>query len=625
MNHPDVARVLRHLDSSDKTVLWLDDVRPTAVASAFVHIGQQVHEQTQPRSPPGLSWCVVRAVKEEQDAAFWRTLWRLIGAPLEELDLLRDSPTPQIAMGRLAKALNTFTPEEDGRSHRAPDIIVILGLEKFAASMETCETPAAHPLMVEPLIRRMEASDMLRASWYRQNWEVLRRYVGRTRFILLPDRGADSVTQETLKQLEPEEQYVLEWRALEALATFRFGFTQHMAALLLSEFGIKGIDVHELLSTLRQKKALRETSGQYHMSHSLREYLNQRNGENIRAKAMSHEAAGVAMAPYVLVAPVPALAYDTAFLPEFVTEAGEHLRQANDLYGKVSDAESQQRLKAGFRRLYRFAAFPYWGTVARLINAKNCGRDSYFMATELIDGWRNHPDNVNHLPPHPSQYVEAIEALDDWPEGPLRNIDELFQKGLEACEHYPIQEAEFCQLQLLCTYVMHLYRHRRDEKDLIRDTDSRIWNMRPVWRHVPGEWFEKNADCTWDDGKAAWHHGLGIQYAEPYCQNWIKGLGATALAGRDCSGLLERLDSLPDDKAKMTMCRWATSAYRKHWRQQPMRKERSPENVSVGDPVLDRWVRVLDRWNRAFEILLNLWVHIPECAEMLREAMTNGE
>ncbi len=622
VEHPDVIRVLRHLDSSSKTVLSLEDTRPTAVASALVHIGQQVHDETQPLSPPGLSWCFIRAVKEEQGAAFWRTLWRLIGAPLRELDLLRDSPTPEIAAGRLTKALNVDTPEQDAPSHRAPDIIVIMGLEKFVASVDSNATPSAQPLTVEPLIRQLEAPGVLQVSWYRRKWDVLKKYVGLARFILLPDRGADSVTQESLKQLEPESDHALEWRALEALATFRFGFTQHMAALLLSEVGIKGVGVRHLLKTLKHAHALREAGGQYHMSHSLRDYLVQRGAGDIKTVASRHEAAGIAMAPYVIVAPVPALAYDTAFLPEHVTEAGEHLRLANDLYGKVNEVESQQRLKAGFRRLYRFAAYPHWGTVSRLSRAKNCGRDAYFMAMELMDGWRHHPDNLRHLPPHPSHVVETIEALDDWSDGPLGYIDDLFQQGLDACEHYPAQEAEFCRLQLLCVYSMHLFRHRRDELELMRETDSRIWDMRPAWRHIPGEWFEKNGDCTWDDGKAAWHYGLGVQYAEPYCQNWIKELGATALAGRDRTRLQARLSSLPDTKATMTMCRWATSAYRRHWRQRP-KGNHMPR--SRRDPAMDRWERVLDRWKWAFNILLELWAQIPECDQMLRHAMIDGD
>ena len=103
---PAVAQVLENLASNTQRVLSLQDVSPTVVASAMMQINQRIHSNNQPASPPGLAWCVVRAVREEQDSKFWRTLWRLIGAPLTDYELFRASPTVDIAAHRLADALS---------------------------------------------------------------------------------------------------------------------------------------------------------------------------------------------------------------------------------------------------------------------------------------------------------------------------------------------------------------------------------------------------------------------------------------------------------------------------------------------------------------------------------------
>lgn len=589
---PEAHQVQQLIAQSSVSVLSLGN-RPSVVASAIAEINRRLHKYAEDviaeksanadRSKtrvhrgavgplaPGLSWCVVRAVEEEQDAGFWRTLWRIIGAPLGDFELFRNSATREVAAERLAEALNHYMPDKSAPSHSAPDVIVIIGLEKFDEGMRKNEAPLARPLAVTPLLDELNTRSLLRPSPAR-SLEYVRRLAGVARFVIVPECDEDSVPQGQINLSEDER------NVMSALATFRFGFSQQMASLLLSEFGIIGSDVRRDLLNLKNRGALREVSGQYFMSHAMRRFLRREIDDSDSTEANRQKAAGIALAPYTTAAPVPGLAYDAAFLPENVNEAEYHFARAYKLYGRTDNQIMQGEIKPWFQRVCRFAAVPHWGAVGRLIKA-NMGKDAYELAAELMAGWREHGGG-GKLPPHPVQYVALIEAMAKWTvEGRSPDtVNQLYLEGLNACSAYP-REASFCEILLAATYSVYLYRQFPKMKEEVDEADARVWVLRDRWTNVRGDWFEKNADCILSHQDAVGHYELGICYARQYRQNWIKYLGACMLTNVDFSGRLDELKTDLKEQDKETI----------EWRRSVMSVYAIKTQGRRGDHVRDRW------------------------------------
>ncbi len=593
-----IVKVLESLASNTNCVLSLQDVSPTAVASALIRINQRIHLDNQPNSPPGLSWCVVRAIREEQDSKFWRMLWRLVGAPLTEYELFRASPTEAIATNRLADALNRFAPTDMRPSHRAPDVIVLVGTEMFAEGMKRNKAPLARPLAIQPLLSRLAKDNSLRISQERERPGVS-SYIGPVRIVLLTE--SDSVGDEVQLSSLSEQEH----RALEVLATFRFGFSQYMAAPLLSERGISVSDVRELLFRLVERGALRRAMGQFHIPKPIKMRLELSHPSDIRDQARRHAAAGIGLAPYSVTAPLPALAFDAAFLPENVVEAEMHLVTAYDLYGKLRNYHEQNVMRTGLQRLCRFATLPDWGTVDRL-NRSKLGRDAYELACELMENWRTHPDNTEGLPPHPIHYAETIESLMNWepPRSHCEKIDRLYAEGLLACDRYKGAEEIFNRMNLLGTMSMYLYRYWPELQERLDTVDAQLLALESHWEHLSGrgDWFERVGDNETSNAIAATRYAAGARYAPAYCQNWIKCLGATELAKLDTDEIRSAMVSLTEQQA-MNMWRWAAKAYQKD----------SRTNNSETHDAQARRERVTRRWEAAFLILDNLWSKFPQC------------
>lgn len=575
----EMERILDRLAIQTNCVLRLDNVRPMAVASALLHINQRIHQNNQPHPPPGLSWCMVRVIEEEHGAGFWHTLWRLIGAPFDEYELLRDSPNQAIAAARLAHNLN-LAPTQQCPSHRAPDIIVIVGAEQFSQGTEKKRPALAHLLEVAPLMKSFESKDALRVSDHRNKPEI-RDHVGLVRIILLPDSDSDPVPQ---PRVDLDSLAAPSRQALEALATFRFGFSQNMASLVLSECNVSGYDVGELLENLVEQKALRVLNGEFHMTRELRNQIETNISADAVSLAQRHIAASVGLAPYSVSAPVPSLAYDAAFLPEHVSEACVHLMSAKNLLGELGNTRSQNMVSRGLQRICRFAMLLNWEAVD-LLNRGKLGRDAYELAIELLDAWRDH--NGAKLSPHPIHYVKAMKALLNWePQQKRReDIERLYNKGIEACPVYPSDEP-LGRLQLHYVMSMYLYSFFWPElREEIERIDEQIWQLQAYWDDLAGDWFEKNGDSETFDAAAANHYLLGTRHAPRYCQNWVKYVGAAQLAELDNTAVRQHLDTLILDDTRR-MISWAEKSNHKYIRNGDHRPPYVKSRWAVGLTVL---------------------------------------
>ncbi|MDB5541220.1 MAG: hypothetical protein JWQ89_2947, partial [Devosia sp.] len=263
-----VTTVLRAFRESSGPVLELSGVTPSAVASALWHINTTLIPHITRRTPPGLSWSFIRATSDEQDSSFWRNLWRLIGAPADEFERFRHAPTSEHATEEIVRALNGYLPDEQRPSHRAPDLVVLVESRRFDESYDEIKdrNPAHRPLAVTPIIDRLRLGDALKVSPVRHEHMELREALGLVRIVLLNDGATPTATP--LPNLSPEDKLIL-----RPLATFRWGFRQQMAAMVLRWSGMRGIELRRALQHLTDRGALRNVGGEYHIPAELRQQL----------------------------------------------------------------------------------------------------------------------------------------------------------------------------------------------------------------------------------------------------------------------------------------------------------------------------------------------------------------
>jgi len=107
------------------------DMNPIDLAGALWHINMNLRNQIllQVGRPPMMSWAFIRAIPEEQDSRFWHVVWRLAGALDKDFDNFYRCATSAGAAQFLAEALNCFSPTLSCPSHRAPDILVLIGTD----------------------------------------------------------------------------------------------------------------------------------------------------------------------------------------------------------------------------------------------------------------------------------------------------------------------------------------------------------------------------------------------------------------------------------------------------------------------------------------------------------------
>src|SRR2546426_5032753 len=150
---PRVKLVAQFLSSNSSPVAQLENASPVVIASALSHLNAR--RKAGSYIPPALTWAFVRALDTEQDSRFWHIVWRVCGASEDDFnEFLRN---PSNAVDRIARVLNKFEPDRNSPGHRAPDVLVIVGSERFRQAAKEWESPASRPLMVDPLLRELDS------------------------------------------------------------------------------------------------------------------------------------------------------------------------------------------------------------------------------------------------------------------------------------------------------------------------------------------------------------------------------------------------------------------------------------------------------------------------------------
>ncbi|MCL6547163.1 MAG: hypothetical protein K6T61_18270, partial [Bryobacteraceae bacterium] len=545
-SHPEVQEVVHHLANNRRAVLE-QPLSPQVVVSALHHINETLEEHFPYRkTPPRFSWAFVRAVKEEQDARFWHVVFsRVLGAPPEVFSQFLHSPTPARAARYLAEALNRFVPpSEDHPGFRAPEILVIIGTNRFQENLAATLNPEIRPLAVPLVLENLAREDLAPAP-------RLTRVLGQTRVVCLPDDC----------ELEVEENPSLEdltkfdHRLLEALGTFRWGFTQQMAALML------GTLVKELMSRnlvkedelrvpqgaklreklldefVRQRRLLRYGAGVYYLPSNVRQRFGSPDQPAERARL--HFSAGVALAPYISIAPVPALAFDLAFLPDHVHEAAYHFREAFGL-AQGEDQKLATQAKSAMQHLCRFVGWPHWHAQVELLKDKTATKDAWELGLDLLEGHRQagtpvHPIYLVNAARAGMGYLKTLRGADQSEEyDEVRTRAEiLFTDARDACERPEWRASkEINLLRVLstqATFIMKEQPERTQDADRLNEEIRSYLAAGVSGATVLGEWFELAADRQLDHGRAAPIYGMGVQAVPTWHQLWIKGVGAELL------------------------------------------------------------------------------------------------
>ena len=121
-----VQEVIRELKANEDTVIELA-CAPIIVASALWHLNNEMSQVRTPR----FSWLFIKPIENENSARFWSLLLRRIGVPRNDIAGLLALRSPSQIVESIAEFLNQFEPSPEKPSHRCPDIVAILGIDKL--------------------------------------------------------------------------------------------------------------------------------------------------------------------------------------------------------------------------------------------------------------------------------------------------------------------------------------------------------------------------------------------------------------------------------------------------------------------------------------------------------------
>ncbi len=558
--HPKVRETLEQLGRSTAPIVRSAHNSAIAVVSALWHINE-LNRALDP-APPGISWAVIRCVEFEQDVRFWQTLWDISGARPRSIYELAQHPTRRETVERVAALLNRFAPDEANPSLRAPDVLVVVGLNALTARDEIDLTPSSRPHKVSEVLSDPLLGDLLQPV---PDERIVDR-LGQTRIVVL--EGEDDEFELERENVQPDFTNEREIETLRTLATFTYGFTHHMAAVALGEDAESNLK-ETLLKDLEERGLLREGQGRYHVPSFLRIRLkeqakptdNRRQRELRRTTASRHFRAGCALAPYADDKRVSGLALDVAFRPEYVHEASRQLKLA---MRHADDGDLRTSIQKVHGRVTRFAEMPTWGVVDNLLQAKNLATDAYEMASDLLE-WQA----AGGVAPHPNHLICAARAAHQWAIGSrglttkeqelyddlVLRADRLYKEAIDRCKGLPNEEIGISSVQALTARAMFLRdiqvspdgEREREFADLTKAA-IRLLEDGVNPRLARGDWCELATDAEPDNAKAVRLYSLVLTSRQEWAQLWVKGLGSALLAADGAAA--ERIRSSFAEKTK---------------------------------------------------------------------------
>ena len=475
-----VRQCLAALRQNDKSVLELDPgLDAVDLASALWHINLTLRNSISIDRPPMFSWAFVRSIPEEQDTRFWHVITRVCGASMEQLTRFRDCDTSESAAKEMADILNRMSPDYTFPSHRAPDIIVVVDSEHLSANVSKTKNKLVRSHSFDAVSEILKTGEFLLPNHY----SGLRHYLGNTRLIVVKRQVPPSESSEAGRSLNHELV-----TAFEPLRAFRFGFTQQMAAILWRSCKLENLRTREVLTRLVVAGALRYGSGEYHIPGEIG--LSTVDTKNPVKKAQMQFAAAVALAPYLSINDVPGLAFDKAFQPEYVHEAGFHLSESNRALHGLERNAFRQTVLSTHLRLQRFAEYPTWNAVRNLLMSGSASKDAYEIAEELLSNRSaslQHPEaliSASRAAERRRDELKSSEAASKHSDEINRldhRAEELLDFAEKACERPELQtEHAYNRLRVITQRVLFLHnsgRHLADNSSIRTKLADEAWML----------------------------------------------------------------------------------------------------------------------------------------------------
>ena len=244
----------------------------------------------------------------------------------------------------MADILNRVSPDYTYPSHRAPDIIVVVGSEHLTENVAKTKNKLVRSHSFDALLEIFKSGEFLLPNHY----PGLRQSLGNTRIISVNGQAPLNASTDAWRSLSHELV-----TAFEPLRSFRFGFTQQMAAILWRSCKLDKLRAREVLARLVAAGVLRYGNGEYHIPEEIGLSIVE-NTDPLKKSQLQY-AAAIALAPIFSIDDVPGLAFDKAFQPEYVHEAGFHLSESNRALHGIDRIALRQTVLATQLRLQRFA------------------------------------------------------------------------------------------------------------------------------------------------------------------------------------------------------------------------------------------------------------------------------
>jgi hypothetical protein len=519
-----VTRCLRLLRSSDSAVVDLgNNVSPQDLITTSAYLRRQQ------RLP--ISWMFVRCVQDEQDERFWHLIWKAIGAKRADFDDLQWSRSTEAAARVVATALNEFSPAVSNPRHRTPDVLVVIGFERFDATPDRSIDVSTTKVqaVIRLLARRLLPVPNERAA----------RWIGNTRIVLVHD-GAGA-------EPKPRLADPLLSQVLVRLAVFRFAFSHQMAAFMLRALGIRGLSVREVLTTLADNGELSRVRGGYYLEASVG--VGESRGTALE-RAQMHKDAAIACAPQLLKSDRASVDLYRAFEPELVHEAQYHLERAARYASGLPDGrEVFQFAKNGLVGLARWFDSGGRCSLATLWRF-NHAREAEQIADELLEmeGAASSPAVLRFAAAAKMRRASELGPNVTFVQALRKEASALWERALEASSREGSAAADY--LASLTQYAAFLLKYAgREDLDRLAalNTAARSLVEAGAREGLAPEWCHRTADAERDHGRAAFFYRLASELKPKSLWILVKWIGAASLGGMDVADVYAAIASrLPE-------------------------------------------------------------------------------
>jgi len=298
-----------------------------------------------------------------------------------------------------------------------------------------------------------------------------------------------------------------------------------------------------------KKRFLRYGAGEYHFPGKIGKTW-EPSGDRLE-DARKHHAASIALAPYLLLYDIPGVPFDEAFQPQYVHEAAYHLRMARRLLDNPGD-RFRRVIQSLDSRLLRFAEYPGWRSVRVMLRLRDMGKDAYELAMDLLN---TRKDSASA--PHPVQLITAAEAVENWWEEKVKNLEEknkeyskslveqikeLYEEAEQACDYPEVSSERDCnKLRVLTQQALFYEKHAfllswKESQDCFNRLNREAFTLLDAGTDgsiVSGKWYETVGDDIQNNKEAYAVYQSGIKWLPEFFPLWIKLIGSACLAFGD--------------------------------------------------------------------------------------------